>query len=111
MRRDGGEQAEREQVGTGVLPTMSFRVCSVMGMGLAASGETNLVKMVTASFSIPEERNHVVTAAASAFSFHYSENSVFRSLFMSLSETSLAVLLVLKGVPVLEDGRLAGASV
>ena len=35
------------------LPTMSFLICSVMGMGLAASGETYLVKMFTASLSIP----------------------------------------------------------
>lgn len=34
---------------------MSFLICSVMGIGLTASGEMNLVKMVTASFSIPEK--------------------------------------------------------
>lgn len=34
---------------------MSFLICSDMGMGLTASGEINLVKMVTASFSMPEK--------------------------------------------------------
>lgn len=38
---------------TGRLPMMSFLICSVMGMGFTASGEMYLVKMVTASFSIP----------------------------------------------------------
>lgn len=37
----------------GILPTMSFLICSVMGMGLTASGEMYLVKMLTASFSMP----------------------------------------------------------
>lgn len=35
------------------LPTMSLRICSVMGIGLAASGDMYLVKMLTASLSIP----------------------------------------------------------
>lgn len=35
---------------------MSFLICSVMGMGLTASGEMYLVKMLTASFSIPEKK-------------------------------------------------------
>lgn len=37
---------------------MSFLICSVMGIGLTASGEMNLVKMVTASFSIPEKKKN-----------------------------------------------------
>lgn len=32
---------------------MSFRICSVIGIGLEASGDTYLVKMLTASRSIP----------------------------------------------------------
>lgn len=42
-----------------VLPTMSFLICSVMGIGLTASGEMYLVKMVTASFSIPEKYRQI----------------------------------------------------
>lgn len=46
--------AEKQEISK-ILPTMSFLICSVMGMGLTASGEINLVKMVTASFSMPEK--------------------------------------------------------
>lgn len=46
---------KRQQIRSSHLPTMSFLICSVMGIGLTASGEMNLVKMVTASFSIPEK--------------------------------------------------------
>lgn len=39
------------------------------------------------------------------------EKKPFGSLFMSLPEMSRVVLLILQGVPVLEDGRLVGVSV
>lgn len=52
------------------LPTISFRICSVMGMGLAASGEMYLVKMVTASFSIPAKTQKPTT--------HHGDTTVHR---------------------------------
>ncbi len=40
---------------------MSLRICSVMGIGLAASGDMYLVKMLTASLSIPRnEKNQYI---------------------------------------------------
>lgn len=42
-----------------LLPTMSLRICSVMGIGLAASGDMYFVKMLTASLSIPTNRKVV----------------------------------------------------
>lgn len=41
-------------------PTMSFLICSVMGIGFIASGEMYLVKMLTASFSMPGKEKELV---------------------------------------------------
>lgn len=40
------------------LPTMSFLIASVIGIGLAASGEIYLVKVLTASRSIPTRKKY-----------------------------------------------------
>lgn len=42
------------------LPTMSFLIASVIGIGLAASGEIYLVKVLTASRSIPTRKKYRV---------------------------------------------------
>lgn len=41
-------------------PTMSFLICSVIGIGFTASGEMYLVKMLTASFSMPGKDKELV---------------------------------------------------
>lgn len=46
-------------------PTMSFLIGSVMGMGFTASGEMYLVKMLTASFSIPGKEKELVSESVS----------------------------------------------
>lgn len=51
---DGGRKLRRQD--EALLPTMSFRICSVIGMGLEASGDTYFVKILTASRSIPIAR-------------------------------------------------------
>lgn len=50
-----GSETRRQYV---FLPTMSFLIASVIGIGLAASGEIYLVKVLTASRSIPTRKKY-----------------------------------------------------
>lgn len=52
------EQLWNEEAVNSSLPTMSFLIASVIGIGLAASGEIYLVKVLTASRSIPAGKKH-----------------------------------------------------
>lgn len=54
----GTEQLWNEEAVNSFLPTMSFLIASVIGIGLAASGEIYLVKVLTASRSIPAGKKH-----------------------------------------------------
>lgn len=51
----GGSEMHRQYT---FLPTMSFLIASVIGIGLAASGEIYLVKVLTASRSIPTRKKY-----------------------------------------------------
>lgn len=65
-------------------PTMSFLICSVMGMGFTASGEMYLVKMVTASFSMPGKRQGAGQLKSRDFIMHSQEICVYMYIYVHI---------------------------
>lgn len=74
-----------------VLPTMSFLICSVMGMGLTASGEMYLVKIVTASFSIPAKHTNYLSTDAQVKLFLQVVSLNYQLMHQSNAHMSLPV--------------------
>lgn len=74
------------------LPTMSFLIASVIGIGLAASGEIYLVKVLTASRSIPTRKKHRIKlciTGTSSLPFKQQTPALQKSKYQTSSDSLL----------------------